>query len=109
MFKLNIEKAKELHRNQIRAARVEVFQKLDAEFMKAFELGDAEKLEEIKQKKQELRDLTKCDHIECAECVEDLKHHWPNILECECPYGHLSNVELWLKLFGIFLKFAIKK
>lgn len=86
MFKLNIEKAKEMHRNNIRYAREAKFKELDAQYMIALERNDTDKMEEIKNKKQELRDLTKCDEIECACCVEDLKDHWPECLGCECPY-----------------------
>ena len=86
MFKLNIEKAKDLHRNRIREARTERFKVLDTEFMKALEIGDTEKVAEISATKQELRDLPACDEIENATSLDDLKNHWPDILECECPY-----------------------
>jgi ribosomal protein L7/L12 len=88
MFKLNIEKAKDIHRNHLRYAREAKFKELDAQFMIALESNNNDKIEEIKTKKQELRDITKCDEVECATCIEDLKSHWPECLGCECPYHH---------------------
>lgn len=86
MFKVNIEKAKELHREKIRYAREEAFKSLDVEFMKALESGDSAKVAEVTQLKQQLRDLPLCEEIENATCLDDLRSHWPNILQCECPY-----------------------
>jgi hypothetical protein len=86
MFKLNMEKAKELHKHRIRIARLRLLKNLDLEFMRALETGDNEKLEEVKQKKQVLRDITKCPELECAECLEDLKNYWPEELHCDNPY-----------------------
>lgn len=86
MFKVNIEKAKELHKHRLRIARLRLLKKLDLEFMKAIEDNDNEKIQEVKQKKQILRDITKCPEIECAECLDDLKNHWPEELQCDSPY-----------------------
>lgn len=86
MIKVNLEKAKEIHRNHIREARKKHLQELDVEFMKAIEENDTAKMEEVKNKKKFWRDMTKCSEIECAECIDDLKAHWPDCLECECPY-----------------------
>jgi hypothetical protein len=87
MFKLNIEKAKEIHRNRIRLAREEKFKSLDVQFMKSLELGDAQKVAEITTLKQQLRDLPSCNEIENATCLDDLINHWPDILGCDCPYS----------------------
>jgi hypothetical protein len=87
MFKVNIEKAKELHRKKIRYAREEAFKSLDVEFMKALEISDTEKVAEISATKQQLRNLPACEEIENATCLDDLRNHWPDILECECPYS----------------------
>ena len=86
MLKVNIEKAKELHRNHIREARHKHLQALDVEFMKALEENDTAKIEEVKTKKNFWRNLTQCDEICNATCLADLKAHWPDCLECECPY-----------------------
>jgi uncharacterized protein YdcH (DUF465 family) len=86
MFKLNIEKAKDLHRKRIRFAREERFKSLDTEFMKALESGDTQKIAEVTTLKQQLRDLPACDEIEGATCLDDLRNHWPAILQCNSPY-----------------------
>jgi hypothetical protein len=82
MIKVNLDKAKEIHKNNLRFARSQEFKNLDIEFIKSLELGDAEKTAEIANLKQELRDITKASEIDCAECVEDLKNHWPEVLNC---------------------------
>ena len=86
MFKLNLEKAKEVHKEVIRFHRKEVLEKLDAQYMRALEIGNTEKVAEIASLKQQLRDLPNCEAIQNASCLEDLKNHWPDILGCECPY-----------------------
>jgi hypothetical protein len=82
MFKINIEKAKEIHKDYLRSVRFEELNKLDVEFMKAMESGNSEKIAEIATKKQELRDITTASEIENAQTVEDLKSHWPEVLNC---------------------------
>lgn len=86
MFKLNLDKAKDLHRNRLRYAREEKFKELDAEFMKALERGDTQRVAEVTALKQQLRDLPSCEEVECATCLDDLINHWPDILGCDCPY-----------------------
>lgn len=82
MFKINIEKAKEIHKDHLRSVRFQELQRLDIEFMKAVESGDSEKIAEISAKKQELRDITASPEIENATSVENLKSHWPEVLNC---------------------------
>jgi len=57
-------KAIELKKNQFRYFRKPLFEKLDADFMKALENNDLESLAVIKNKKQALRDVTKIDMSE---------------------------------------------
>ena len=73
MITINIEKAKEIKKNSIRQERVPILSQLDVEFMKAVEMGDIEKQQEIALKKQELRDITKHEAIAAASTVEELK------------------------------------
>lgn len=73
MITINIEKAKEIKKNAIRQERSPLLSELDIEFMKAVELGDAQKQQEIAAKKQELRDITKHEAISSASTVEELK------------------------------------
>jgi hypothetical protein len=86
MIKVNLDKAKEIHKNNLRFARSEEFKSLDVEFMKAIEFGDSEKVEEISSIKKELRDITTAPEIENASTPEELKTHWPEILSVQCPY-----------------------
>lgn len=84
MIKINLDKAKEIHKTNLRSARMEAFKPLDVAFMKALEEGNTSALEEIKEKKQELRDVTNLP--EDIQSVEDLKAHWPEILGVPSPY-----------------------
>ena len=86
MIKVNIDKAKEIHKNNIRFARSEEFKNLDIEFMKAVEQSNSEKIAEIAAKKQELRDITTAEEIASASSVDELKSHWPDILSVPNPY-----------------------
>jgi hypothetical protein len=86
MFKINLEKAKEIHKDNLRFARFQEFKSLDVEFMKAIEQSDSERMAEISSKKQELRDITSTEEIASASSVEELKSHWPDILSAPNPY-----------------------
>ena len=55
---INIDKAKEIHKEKIRAVRNPLLQEKDVEYMRALELGDTEKVSEIVTEKQALRDAT---------------------------------------------------
>lgn len=78
-IKVNIDKAKEIQRNKWRNARKPILEMLDVEFIKALESGDIIKQEEVKAKKQALRDITLTDLSE-IETPEELKNVWPEIL-----------------------------
>jgi hypothetical protein len=86
MININLDKAKEIHKNNLRFARSEEFKSLDIEFMKAIEQSDSEKMAEISSKKQELRDITTTEEIASASSVDELKSHWPDILSAPNPY-----------------------
>jgi hypothetical protein len=86
MFTLNLEKAKEIWLNKYRRARVPILEKLDVEFMRAFEMGNTELMEEVKIKKQQLRDITLTD-LSSIETPDDLRSIWPEILG-ENPYNN---------------------
>jgi hypothetical protein len=74
---VNIDKAKELHKNKFRTARAPKLEELDIAFMKAVETGDTEKQTEIASEKQILRDITK---ISLPDTLPELKEVWPEIL-----------------------------
>lgn len=56
MIKINLDKAKEIQKDKMRAARKPLLEKLDVDFVRALELGTD--TEEIKTQKQALRDVT---------------------------------------------------
>ena len=65
-IRINIDKAKEIHKNKLRAKRIILLQELDAEYIRALEEGKSTK--EITDKKYILRNITievdKCNTIE---------------------------------------------
>jgi hypothetical protein len=92
MIKVNLNKAKEIHKENLRFARSQEFKNLDIEFMRSLEVEDVQKIEEIANLKQQLRDITKSPEIDSAESVEDLKRHWPEILNCPNLYD-INNIQ----------------
>ena len=70
MLKINIEKAKEIKKDMLRAERKSLLTALDIEVMK--NITDSEKLAEIETEKQKLRDIAmKVDEL---STVEELKN-----------------------------------
>jgi hypothetical protein len=55
---IDIDKAKEIHKNHIRSVRNPLLQEKDVEYMRALEAGNTEKVAEVAVAKQELRDVT---------------------------------------------------
>lgn len=80
---MNMNKAKEIHKDNLRAARKPVLESLDVEYMRAVEQGAD--VSNIIAQKQELRDVTADPAIESATTPEELKAHW-NPLLGESPY-----------------------
>ena len=84
MIKINLDKAKEIHKNNLRVARTPLLSDLDVQFQRALENGDDTK--DIITKKQELRDITKLP--DTIESVDDLKAHWDEtLLKTSSPYS----------------------
>ena len=73
MITVNMDKAREIKRDQIRAERDPILAALDVEFMRAVEQGDTAKQAEVSAKKQALRDATKHPAIDAAQTPEELK------------------------------------
>jgi hypothetical protein len=71
IISVNMDKAKDLWRNKIRAAREAEFAALDAAFMKAMETGAD--TTEIVAKKQTLRDAPAHPDIDAATTPDELK------------------------------------
>jgi hypothetical protein len=78
-LKINLKKAKKIWLNKWRETRKPLLEKLDIEYFVAVENKDEESQNEIAQKKQELRDLTKHD-LSGVTNVGQLKEIWPSTL-----------------------------
>ena len=76
--KVNLEKAKAIQKDKWRVARKPKLEKLDIDFMKAVEAGDAQKQSEIAAQKQALRDVTNTPLD--GTTLEEIKSVWPAIL-----------------------------
>lgn len=70
---INLNKAKEIKKDMVRAERNPLLAQLDVEFMRAVEQGDTTKQAEIAAKKQALRDATSDPDIVEATTIEELK------------------------------------
>lgn len=77
--RVNMPAAREIHRARIRAKRAKLFPELDAQVMRANEMGTDPS--EAIAKKQRLRDLPADPAIDAAQTPEELKAAWPAILE----------------------------
>jgi hypothetical protein len=71
MIKINLNKAKEIKKDMVRADRKSMLEALDIELMR--NLSDPVKVAEIEAKKQALRDATAHASIVEATTVEELK------------------------------------
>lgn len=69
---VDMTKALEIQKNYIRQERSEAFSKLDSEWFIADEQGNKAKKDEIRQKKQALRDITKHPRLLNASNPEEL-------------------------------------
>jgi hypothetical protein len=76
---VNMEKAKEVHRELLRRERAPKLAALDVELSKAFK--DPVKQDEIEAKRQALRDVTTDPSIAAATTLEELKLAIPNVLK----------------------------
>ena len=77
----NIEKAKEIKKDMLRAERAPILADLDVQFIRAVEAGDTALQAEIAAKKQALRDVTKAQEITDATTLEELKEFVPDVLK----------------------------
>lgn len=90
MIKINVDKAKEIQKNMMRVVRKPLLEKLDVDFVKALEIGSD--LEEIKIKKQELRDVTnlvteaEITGTTIDEVTSEIKSIWDETLLGPKPY-----------------------
>ena len=81
---INMAKAKEIHKYNIRYARSEKLVELDVEFQKALEKGTD--TTSIVSKKQALRDAPADSAIEAAKTDAELKAQWNTTILGDSPY-----------------------
>ena len=77
----DMDKAKNIWKDEWRAARTPLLAKLDIEYMQAFEKADTSKMKQVADKKQALRDVTKIDIV--ASTPTDVLCAWPAILNSD--------------------------
>jgi hypothetical protein len=78
-IKINMDKAKDIWRNQWRTARGPLLEQLDVDFMRAVESGDSAKQTAVADEKQALRDVTDTD-LSGVATTNDIKQVWPDVL-----------------------------
>ena len=83
-FSLNMSKAKEIHKNRIRQARITKLAELDIEFQKALETSAS--TTDIVAKKQALRDAPAASAIDSASSTDELIAQWDTSLLGDTPY-----------------------
>mgnify|MGYP003146194184 FL=1 len=84
-FGVDMAKAREIHKNNIRTARAEKFKELDIEFQKALETGAS--TTDIVAKKQALRDAPADSGIAAASDTDALKAQWKTDILGTSPYS----------------------
>ena len=84
-FGIDMAKAKEIHKTNIRIARVPKLAELDIEFQKALETGAS--TTDIVAKKQALRDAPADSGIAAASDTDALKAQWKTDILGSSPYS----------------------
>ena len=80
-IRVDMEKAKDIWREKIRADRKPILESLDVAFIRALETGDAELVGDIRAQKQALRDATDDPVVDAAATPEELKAAIPEVLK----------------------------
>jgi len=84
-FGVDMAKAREIHKDKIRSARIEKLAELDVEFQKALETGAS--TTDIVAKKQALRDAPADSGIAAASDTDALKAQWKTDILGASPYS----------------------
>ena len=84
-FGVDMAKAREIHKTNIRNARATKFEELDIEFQKALETGAS--TTDIVAKKQALRDAPADSGIAAASDTDALKAQWKTDILGSSPYS----------------------
>ncbi len=85
-FGINMSKAKDIHRNNIREARKEKLAELDIEYQRATETSADTSA--IVAKKQALRDAPAASAIDAATNATELKAQWDTSILGDKPEGY---------------------
>tara|TARA_R100000353_G_scaffold803_1_gene1088 strand:+ start:2687 stop:2962 length:276 start_codon:yes stop_codon:yes gene_type:complete len=88
-FGIDMAKAREIHKEKIREARLPKLQELDVEFQKALETGAS--TTDIVAKKQALRDAPADSGIAAASDADALKAQWKTDILGTSPYSSNAN------------------
>jgi len=83
MIRVNMDKARDIKKDMIRADRTPKLEALDVDFMRAVEQGDTDLQATIAAKKQALRDATDDPAIAAAQTPDELKAVVPTALQEE--------------------------
>lgn len=73
MININIDKAKEIHKNFLRNERISEFEKLDREFILTVSGVNSGDVIEIENRRQLLRDITQHELLVNSTSVDQLK------------------------------------
>ena len=84
-FGIDMAKAKEIHKTNIRGARKPLLEALDIEFQKALETGAS--TTDIVSKKNALRDAPAASGISTATTTDELKAQWDTDILGTSPYS----------------------
>jgi hypothetical protein len=84
-FGIDMTKAKEIHKDNIRIAREPLLAALDIEFQRALEAGAS--TTDIVAKKQALRDAPADSGISAATTADELKAQWKTDILGSTPYS----------------------
>ena len=84
-FGIDMAKAREIHKTNIRTARTPKLAELDIEFQKALESGAS--TTDIVAKKQALRDAPADSGIASASTADELKAQWKTDILGSSPYS----------------------
>jgi len=85
MLNIDVNRALDVHKKQIRIKREIILKDLDVQFMRALEAGNSTLAAEIGAKKQTLRDATNFDSGSITN-LSDVKALWDVELLGETPY-----------------------
>ena len=85
MLNIDVNRAVDVHKKQVRIKREILFKDLDVQFMRALEEGNTTLAAEIGTKKQALRDATNIDSGSITN-LNDVKALWDVEILGETPY-----------------------